>query len=123
MKKLFILFIFFFNYTIYSQSRGEIIDYMITSGLKEMKGKEFDGLILTNAINENNTTLVYILNPINKESADFYKNNQTKTSFINQSPNALSRRAVKSEIIVKWRYYYNNEKILEISVHPKEWNE
>ena len=96
---------------------------MITSGLKEMKGKEFDGLILTNSINENNTTLVYILNPINQASADFYKNNQTKANFINQSPNALSRRAKKSGIIVKWIYYYNNEKILEISVHPREWNE
>ena len=34
----------------------------------------------------------------------------------------LDETAVKYNIIVKWKYYFNNDKILELTVHPREWN-
>ena len=39
------------------------------------------------------------------------------------SPNSFTKRAKSSKIIAKWRYYYNNEVILELTVYPNEWND
>tara|TARA_Y100001958_G_scaffold24303_1_gene15178 strand:+ start:466 stop:840 length:375 start_codon:yes stop_codon:yes gene_type:complete len=123
MGKIIFLFFFLIYDLHFIQSTGEVIDFMIQQNLKDVKGKKInEGLILTDVINENNTTLVYVSTAENKEYADFYKNNQSKSSLINQSPNALSKTAVKYNIIVKWKYYFNNDKILELTVHPREWN-
>ena len=106
----------------YGQSRSDIINAYVQS-VEEYIGVEEDGLIGMKAINENNDTMVYQYKCSNKQVADYYKANGTKALLIAASPNGFSKMVKSYEIIAKWRYYYNNEIILELTVYPNEWND
>ena len=105
------------------QSKAEIINSSILSIKKYVGQTDPNGMIITDAINENNTTLVYIYKAPSKELADFYKTSQSNQSLIDMSPNSLSKQAKKNGIIIKWRYYYNNKIYSENIIYPNEWNE
>ena len=122
MRKILYTLVFLLSLNFYGQSRSDIINAYVQS-VEEYIGVEEDGLIGMKAINENNDTMVYQYKCSNKQVADYYKANGTKALLIAASPNSFTKRAKSSKIIAKWRYYYNNEIILELTVYPNEWND
>ena len=122
MRKTLYILVFLLSLNFYGQSRSDIINAYIQS-VEEYIGVEEGGLIGMKAINENNDTMVYQYKCSNKQVADYYKANGTKSLLIAASPNSFTKRAKSSKIIAKWRYYYNNEVILELTVYPNEWND
>ncbi len=128
MRKLLYTLVFLLSLNFYGQSRSDIINVFVQTveediGVRMPKTIAGGGLIGMKAINENNNTIIYQYRCSNKQVADYYKANGTKSLLIGASPNSFSKRAKSSEIIAKWRYYYNNEIILELTVYPNEWND
>ena len=123
MKRVLLMLFLLLSLNLSGQSKAEIINSSILSIKKYVGQTDPNGMIITDAINENNTTLVYIYKAPSKELADFYKTSQSNQSLIDMSPNSLSKQAKKNGIIIKWRYYYNNKIYSENIIYPNEWNE
>tara|TARA_B100001109_G_C18724550_1_gene408910 strand:- start:177 stop:470 length:294 start_codon:yes stop_codon:yes gene_type:complete len=97
---------------------------MVSYVNKSMNGTELNGLIMIEALNENNSALVYQYKVVDDLVANNFKNSRKpKEAIVDQSPNALSKVAIEANLIIKWRYFYKNKIILEIIVYPNEWND
>ena len=85
-----------------------------------------DGMKNLETLNENNNTIVYQMELINKqlyENYNKYDKKSAKEMMVNSSPNNLSTVCEKRQIIVKYRYFYNGEVFLEVKIYPNEWND
>ena len=122
MKKLLYFLVTFFSLSFYGQSRSDIINAYVQSS-EQIIGVEENGLIGMKLINENNNTIVYQYRCSSKKVADYYKFNGTKEILILSSPNDFTRRLKSYKIIAKWRYYFNNKVVKELTVYPNEWND
>ena len=127
MKKLILLL--FIPLVSFGQTNVQALEKMVV--LEKMveaaniyEGTESNGVLGLKAINENNSALVYQYEISDDKVANNFKNGSInyKKIVIGQSPNKLSKVAVKADIIIKWRYFYKNKIIKEIIVYPNEWN-
>lgn len=113
------------NLNINAQTNVGILNEMVNYVNMYMDGTELNGLIMLEALNENNSALVYQYKVVDDLVANDFKNNRLnyKKSVVDQSPNELSKVAIEANLIIKWRYFYKNKIILEIVVFPDEWND
>jgi len=127
MKKILYILVFLLSLNFYGQSRSDVINIFVKGSEQDVGSYvqtiEEGGLINMKMLNENDNTVVYQYRCSNKQVADYYKANGTKALLIAASPNGFTKRVKSLEIIAKWRYYYNNEIILELTVYPNEWND
>lgn len=113
------------NLNINAQTNVGTLNEMVNYVNMYMDGTELNGLIMLEALNENNSALVYQYKVVDDLVANDFKNNRFnyKKSVVDQSPNELSKVAIEANLIIKWRYFYKNKIILEIVVFPNEWND
>ena len=111
------------------QTREEALKYMIEYAENKWIGKVYQAesgynYILTETINENNISLIYKLETINRKSKRFYKKYQSKENLIYVSKTKMPNLifiALHFDIIFQWHYYYKGKKIVDITVYPEEW--
>ena len=122
MKKLILLL--FIPLVSFGQTNVQVLEKMVEAA-NIYEGTESSGVLGLKAINENNSALVYQYKISDDEVANNFKNGSInyKKIVIDQSPNKLSKVAVKANIIIKWRYFYKNKIIKEVIVYPNEWND
>ena len=113
------------NLNINAQTNVGTLNEMVNYVNMYMDGTELNGLIMLEALNENNSALVYQYKVVDDLVANDFKNNRFnyKKSVVDQSPNELSKVAIEANLIIKWRYFYKNKIILEIVVFLNEWND
>tara|TARA_B110000305_G_C19237011_1_gene538026 strand:+ start:95 stop:922 length:828 start_codon:yes stop_codon:yes gene_type:complete len=120
MKKLILLLLF-----IPLVSFGQTKD-AIEEGIKELQSMipmDANGMTLVNAINENDTDLVYVYDLQNDNSLNIIKNLVNKSTLIkNMMSNNGSQFFITNNIVGVWRYYYNKELIKEIKIKPSDYN-
>ena len=85
-----------------------------------------NGIIMQNIFNEANEAIVYEIKLTKKETADIFRDYQSKEQLILQDKQlgkkGISSGVIKHNIVVKYRYYYNNIIIKSLTVMPNEWN-
>lgn len=120
MKKL-ILLILFIPLVTFGQNK-----VAIEQGIKELQSMipmDANGMTLVNAINENDTDLVYVYEIQNDNSLNIVKNLINKSSIIKTMiSNNASQFFISNDIIGVWRYYYKKELIKEIKIKPADYN-
>ena len=120
MKKIIIILLF-----IPLVSFGQTKD-AIEQGIKELQSMipvNANGMTLVNAVNENDTDLVYVYELQNENSLNIIKNLVNKGTLIkNMMSNNGSQFFITNNIVGVWRYYYNKELIKEIKINPSDYN-
>jgi len=120
MKKL-ILLLLFIPLVSFGQTK-----VAIEQGIKELQSMipmDTNGMTLVNAINENDTDLVYVYEIQNDNSLNIVKNLINKSSLIkNMMSTNGSQFFISNDIIGVWRYYYKKELIKEIKIKPADYN-
>ena len=124
MRYIILILTLIINLNINAQTDVRVLNEMVSYVNKSMNGTELNGLIMLEALNENNSALVYQYKVVDDLVANNFKNSRKpKEAIVDQSPNALSKVAIEANLIIKWRYFYKNKIILEIIVYPNEWND
>ncbi len=124
MRYIILILTLIINLNINAQTDVRVLNEMVSYVNKSMNGTELNGLIMIEALNENNSALVYQYKVVDDLVANNFKNSRKpKEAIVDQSPNALSKVAIEANLIIKWRYFYKNKIILEIIVYPNEWND
>ena len=127
MKKLILLlFTLIINLNINAQTDVRALELMVEGANSLVNGDKSSGVLGLRAFNENNSALVYQYKILKEEIANNFKNssfNYKNYIINNESLKTLSEQAIKANVIVKWRYFYNDNMIKEIIVYPNEWND
>ena len=120
MKKI-IFFLLFIPLVSFGQTKDAI-----EQGIKELQSMipvNANGMTLVNAVNENDTDLVYVYELQNENSLNIIKNLVNKGTLIkNMMSNNGSQFFITNNIVGVWRYYYNKELIKEIKINPSDYN-
>ena len=85
-----------------------------------------DGMKNLETLNENNNTIVYQMELMNKqlyESYNKYDKKSAKEMMLKTSSNNFTTVCKKRNIIVKYKYFYKGEVFLETEIYPNEWND
>ena len=122
MIKILILILFIFQF--YSSSAQISRAESINRGLKDVQKllpyNFNNGIIWTEAINENNISRVYIYK-VSNEALDLV-NSFSKNQMLNQSKKLNAYKIARDmKINCIWRYYNNNRLIKEIIIYPQDW--
>ena len=120
MKKH-ILLLLFIPLISFGQTK-DAIEQLIKE-VQSMIPMDTNGMTLVNAINENDTDLVYVYEIQNDNSLNIVKNLINKSSLIkNMMSTNGSQFFISNDIIGVWRYYYKKELIKEIKIKPADYN-
>lgn len=125
-KTLLLTLIYLFSLTSFSQSKADYINIMVEGG-KTLIGTvdSVNGIVMENVFNENNQAIVYDFKLTKKETADIFRDYQSKQNLIlvdkEQGSNGIGIMASKHKIIVKYNYYYNQRVIKSITLMPNDW--
>lgn len=128
MKKIILLtLICLFSLTSFSQSKGEFIDVMVQGGKTLIgTGDAINGIIMQDVYNEDNQAVVYEIKLTKKETADLFRDHQSKQNLIladkQQGEKGIGKVAARRKIIVKYHYFYNSVIIKSFTIMPNEWN-
>ena len=127
MKQIILLFFaLFISFNSFSQSKADYINIMVEGG-KTLIGTvdSVNGIVMENVFNENNQAIVYVIKLTKKETADIFRDYQSKQNLISadkqQGSNGIGMMASKHKIIVKYNYYYNQRVIKSITLMPNDW--
>ena len=127
MKNILFTLAVLISFGSYSQSKADNINAMV-KGARTTIGTvdELNGIVMQNIFNESNEAIVYEIKLTKKETADIFRNYQSKEQLILQDKQlgkkGVSAFVIKHNIVVKYRYYYNNSIIKSLTVMPNEWN-
>ena len=127
MKNILFTLALLVSFGSYSQSKADYINAMVKGARTNIGTVDnVNGIIMQNIFNEANEAIVYEIKLTKKETADIFRDYQSKEQLILQDKqlgkNGVSSAAIKHNIVVKYRYYYNNNIIKSLTVMPNEWN-
>lgn len=118
MKKL-ILLLLFIPILSFGQTKDAIEQGLIE--LKSMIPMDGDGMTLVDALNENDTDLVYVYQIKSELLIEYFKNNfNKKTTMKNMIANG-NQFFVNNKINGVWRYYFKEDLIKEIVIKYSEY--
>ena len=127
MKKILYTLALLVSFGSYSQSKADYINTMVKGARTNIGNVDnVNGIIMQNIFNEANEAIVYEIKLTKKETADIFRDYQSKEQLILQDKQlgkkGVSSFAIKHNIVIKYRYYYNNNIIKSLTVMPNEWN-